>query len=34
MHAVPLSNPGKIKPYYQPLVDAIEYYEMRLKSLQ
>ena len=34
MHAVPLSNPGKIKPYYHLLVDAIEYYEMRLKSLQ
>jgi len=34
VHAVPIGNSGKIKPYNQPLVDAIEYYEKRLKSLQ
>ena len=34
MHAVPLGNTGKIKPYNQTLVDAIEYYEKRLKSLR
>ena len=34
VHAYPLGDTGKIKPYNQPLVDAIEYYEKRLKSLQ
>ena len=34
MHAVPLGNTGKIKPYNKTLVDAIEYYEKRLKSLR
>ncbi len=34
VHATPLGDSGKIKPYNQPLVDAIEYYEKRLKSLQ
>ena len=34
VHATPLGSSGKIKPYKQPLVDAIEYYEKRLKSLQ
>ena len=34
VHAIPIGNSGKIKPYNQPLVDAIEHYEKRLKSLQ
>tara|TARA_B100001013_G_scaffold343757_1_gene272190 strand:+ start:1893 stop:2372 length:480 start_codon:yes stop_codon:yes gene_type:complete len=34
VHAVPIGDSGKIKPYNQSLVDAIEYYEKRLKSLQ
>ena len=34
IHATPLDINGKIKPYNKPLVDAIKYYEERLKSLK
>ena len=34
IHATPLDKNGKIKPYNKPLVDAIKYYEERLKSLK
>ena len=34
IHATPLDINGKIKPHNKPLVDAIKYYEERLKSLK